>query len=187
MHQLNARTKPQLPTCFYYGSQPELHSASAGIVCDASPPARRSKVHPQCLRSTSEPRAKTPPDDALLAILGDSNVARSPPAGQPRSGGSLATRLAREAGLDRPNQTREMVESEKRSQFQRQIYRKWQPGDVYSPADLSGAEQKKWKFGRKRPQSDAFDILGINPVLEYKVRGHTQDEGSSANECRISQ
>jgi small subunit ribosomal protein S18 len=87
------------------------------------------------------------------------------------------TRLAREAGLDRPNQTREMVESEKRSQYQRQIYRKWQPGDVYSPADLSGAEQKKWKFGRKRPQSDAFDILGINPVLEYKVRGHKQDKG----------
>jgi small subunit ribosomal protein S18 len=63
-----------------------------------------------------------------------------------------------------------MVESERRSQFQRQIHRKWQAGDVYSPTDLSGAEQKKWKFGRKKPQSDAFDVLGINPVLEYKVR-----------------
>jgi small subunit ribosomal protein S18 len=62
-----------------------------------------------------------------------------------------------------------MIESERRSQFQRQIYRKWQTGDVYSPSDLSGAEQKKWKLGRKKPQSDAFDVLGINPVLEYKV------------------
>jgi small subunit ribosomal protein S18 len=62
-----------------------------------------------------------------------------------------------------------MLESERRSQFQRQIFRKWQPGDVYSPQDLSGTEQKKWKTGRKKPQSDAFDVLGINPVLEYKV------------------
>jgi small subunit ribosomal protein S18 len=83
--------------------------------------------------------------------------------------GSLATRLAREAGLDRPTQTNEMLESEKKASYQRQMYRKWQPGDVYSPSDLSGAEQKKWKNGRRKPQSDAFDILGINPVQEYKV------------------
>lgn len=53
--------------------------------------------------------------------------------------------------------------------YQRQIHRKWQPGDVYAPHDLSGPEQKKWKTGRRRPQSDAFDTLGINPVTEYKV------------------
>jgi small subunit ribosomal protein S18 len=81
----------------------------------------------------------------------------------------LTARLAQEAHLDRPTQTRELVESERRAQYQRQIYRKWQPGDVYAPHDLSGVEQKKWKFGRKRPQEDAFDILGVNPVLEYKV------------------
>lgn len=77
--------------------------------------------------------------------------------------------MARDIGLDRPTQSREMIESERRAQFQRQIYRKWQPGDVYSPHDLTGTEQKKWKLGRKKPQSDAFDVLGINPVNEYKV------------------
>jgi small subunit ribosomal protein S18 len=61
-----------------------------------------------------------------------------------------------------------MIESERREQFQRQIYRKWQPGDVYSPHDLTGAEQRKWKMGRKKPQQDAFDVLGINPLNEYK-------------------
>jgi small subunit ribosomal protein S18 len=35
---------------------------------------------------------------------------------------------------------------------------------------LTGAEQRKWKFGRKKPQQDAFDVLGINPLNEYKVR-----------------
>jgi small subunit ribosomal protein S18 len=113
-----------------------------------------------------------PPDDALLSILGGSSAARSPAAKQQRSGGdSLATRLARDAGLDRPSQSREIIESERRNQYQRQIFRKWQPGDVYSPHDLTGFEQKKWKFGRKRPQSDAFDVLGINPINEYKVSG----------------
>jgi small subunit ribosomal protein S18 len=130
-------------------------------------------VRLQCLRTTSEPHAETIPDESLLSILGSSTAARSPPAGRSAAGapaGSLATRLAREAGLDRPTQSREMVESERRSQFQRQIYRRWQAGDVYSPRDLSGAEQKKWKVGRKKPQSDAIDVLGINPINEYKVR-----------------
>ena len=63
-----------------------------------------------------------------------------------------------------------MLESERREQFQRQMYRKWQAGDVYAPHDLTGAEQRKWKMGRKKPQQDAFDVLGINPLNEYKVR-----------------
>jgi len=85
---------------------------------------------------------------------------------------SATMRLVRNVGLDRPSatSTREFAESERLAQYQRQIYRQWQPGDVYAPHDLSGIEQKKWKQGRKRPQEDAFDILGINPVLEYKVR-----------------
>lgn len=91
------------------------------------------------------------------------------PDAEQQPGDSTATRIAREIGLDRPSQTREMVESERRAQFQRQIYRRWQPGDVYSPHDLTGVEQRKWKFGRKKPQQDAFDVLGINPINEYKV------------------
>ena len=66
------------------------------------------------------------------------------------------------------NMPREVLESDRAAQYQRQIYRKWQPGDVYAPHDLSGTEQKKWKYGRKKPQQDAFDVLGINPILEYK-------------------
>lgn len=117
-----------------------------------------------CLRAFSTAPKKQ--DSGLLSILGES-TARNTSSSQ-QHGSSVATRLAREAGLDRPTQTREMIESERRSQFQRQIYRKWQPGDVYAPHDLSGAEQKKWKYGRKRPTEDAFDVLGINPILEYK-------------------
>lgn len=110
-----------------------------------------------------------------MSVLAKSTAARhpanSPAATQPRSNESPAVRFARGVGLDRTPSTpsRELAESERLSQYQRQIYRKWQPGDVYAPHDLSGAEQKKWKQGRKRPQQDAFDVLGVNPVLEYKV------------------
>lgn len=114
-----------------------------------------------------------------MSILGQSAAARHPAnisstnnTANSRPGESPALRFARNVGLDRaassPN--RELAESERLSQYQRQIYRKWQPGDVYAPHDLSGTEQKKWKQGRKRPQEDAFDVLGVNPVLEYKVR-----------------
>jgi small subunit ribosomal protein S18 len=87
--------------------------------------------------------------------------------------------FAQEAGLNRTTPTQELVESERRSNFQRQMYRKWRPGDVYSPSDLTGAEQKKWKVGRSRPTLDAFDVLGINPVSEYKVRCDIDIAGSN--------
>lgn len=81
-------------------------------------------------------------------------------------------------GLDSTTPSRELAESERVANFQRQIYRKWQQGDVYAPHDLSGTEQKKWKYGRKKPQQDAFDVLGVNPVLEYKVCGN-QSKGKA--------
>ncbi|PVH94233.1 ribosomal protein S18 [Periconia macrospinosa] len=55
-----------------------------------------------------------------------------------------------------------------RKAYQKNIYRRWQPGDVYAPHDLSGAEQNKWRLGRNAPRSDAFETLGINPINEYK-------------------
>ena len=52
--------------------------------------------------------------------------------------------------------------------LERQIHRKWKPGDVYAPHDLSPVEQMKWQ--KRRPiETDVFDQLGINPLHEYKV------------------
>ena len=129
------------------------------------------------LPRTSTINTSTAADD-ILSILNKSTATQHPsnlapsPAGQ-QSSESATMRFIRDVGLDRPSatSTSEYAESERLAQYQRQIYRQWQPGDVYAPHDLSGVEQKKWKQGRKRPQEDAFDILGINPVLEYKVRG----------------
>ena len=45
---------------------------------------------------------------------------------------------------------------------------KWSVGDVYAPHDLSAVEAGKWRK-RKSSERDVFDILGINPLEEYKV------------------
>ncbi|KAF1930389.1 ribosomal protein S18 [Didymella exigua CBS 183.55] len=128
-----------------------------------APNAAASRTSLRCF-SSGTPKQR----GEILNILSESSAAR-PSAPKNPIGSTLATRMARDAGLsERPTQTREMVESERRAQFQRQIYRRWQTGDIYSPHDLTGAEQKKWKYGRKKPQSDAFDVLGINPINEYK-------------------
>lgn len=41
-------------------------------------------------------------------------------------------------------------------------------GDAYAPHDLSFQEQRK-RRARKTPSFDAMDLLGINPIKEYKV------------------
>lgn len=127
-------------------------------------PAAASKHSLRCF-SASQPRAGESED--LLNILSNSPAARSTPGA---ISNPTLSNVAKGAGLSGRTTTAEAIlESERREQFQRQIYRRWQTGDIYSPHDLTGAEQKKWKFGRKKPQSDAFDVLGINPVSEYKV------------------
>lgn len=52
--------------------------------------------------------------------------------------------------------------------LERQQTRKWKAGDVYAPHDLSPVEMEKWRR-RKRGEKDVFDILGMNPIAEYKV------------------
>ena len=53
--------------------------------------------------------------------------------------------------------------------LEKKQYRRWTPGDVYAPHDLTSTEMKKWR-GRQKPNRDAFDVLGMNPLDEYKVR-----------------
>ncbi|KAI9796567.1 MAG: hypothetical protein M1825_000610 [Sarcosagium campestre] len=51
--------------------------------------------------------------------------------------------------------------------LERMQFRKWRAGDVYGPHDLGVAEAMKWQKPQ-RPRSDAFDVLGIDPLDEYK-------------------
>jgi hypothetical protein len=55
------------------------------------------------------------------------------------------------------------------SSFSQMITRRWRPGDVYAPHDLSDVEMMKWKK-RSKPAYDAFDVLDMNPLDHYRVR-----------------
>jgi hypothetical protein len=61
-----------------------------------------------------------------------------------------------------------IAEHEQSSDLEKLMTRRWAPGDVYAPHDLSPAEMKKWRI-KMKPSRDAFDILAINPIDEYKV------------------
>jgi small subunit ribosomal protein S18 len=78
--------------------------------------------------------------------------------------------MAGKLGMDRVVTKTQLEEQARVEAFKKQSFRKWKQGDVYAPRDLSGVEQKKWKNARRAPQNDAFDVLGINPINEYKVR-----------------
>ena len=52
--------------------------------------------------------------------------------------------------------------------FQRQMPRRWQDGEVYAPHDLSEVEARKWKKVTN-VQRDLVDMLGLRPVDMYSV------------------
>lgn len=52
--------------------------------------------------------------------------------------------------------------------YLRQMPRRWRTGDVYSPRDLGSVEMNKWRTSR-RPKKDILDVLGINPLDNYRV------------------
>lgn len=51
--------------------------------------------------------------------------------------------------------------------YLRQMPRRWRTGDVYSPRDLGSVEMNKWRTSR-RPKKDILDVLGINPLDNYR-------------------
>ena len=57
----------------------------------------------------------------------------------------------------------------KRRDLLQEMTRKWRPGDIYSPHDLTGYAMSKFKKKRIRPPVDVLDMLRIDPLKEYKV------------------
>lgn len=66
----------------------------------------------------------------------------------------------------RRSQVSAQEETDMRELQQSQI--RFNPGEVYAPNDLS-MEEFKARRGNRRPVKDAFDLLGVNPIKEYKV------------------
>jgi small subunit ribosomal protein S18 len=93
----------------------------------------------------------------------DFDLARSAVAEATQSRRSIAQRqlaLDQERGWSRQDLERQMM------------YRRFTPGDVYAPHDLTGVEFSKWKKQRRKEKTkyDVLDQLNVNPEHHYKVR-----------------
>lgn len=65
---------------------------------------------------------------------------------------------------------RDTVDALRRDDVAKLFMRRWRAGDVYTPRDLKFTQQQKFKPNMKRaPTYDVFDLLGIDPLKEYKV------------------
>ncbi|KAJ4306200.1 hypothetical protein N0V88_000996 [Collariella sp. IMI 366227] len=62
---------------------------------------------------------------------------------------------------------RDMQSMGETDNYMRQMPRRWKTGDVYAPRDLSPAEMGKWRRANP-PKQDILDVLGVNPVDNYK-------------------
>ncbi|KAI3342181.1 ribosomal protein S18 [Ustulina deusta] len=51
--------------------------------------------------------------------------------------------------------------------YLRQMPRRWRPGDVYSPHDMSPSEMAKWRKPTAR-KKDLVDLLGLRPLDMYR-------------------
>lgn len=75
--------------------------------------------------------------------------------------------------------------------YMRQMWRRFLPGEVYAPRDLSAWELDRYRL--KRPaQQDVLDMLGLNPVDNYRVstsviRGSCSSSDTSQNFSMISE
>lgn len=84
---------------------------------------------------------------------------------------NLMTRFKRDGQITMRNKQAniELLRNQKNSNdYLRQMPRRWDAGDVYSPHDMSPVEMQKWR--KRSPRGgDVIDALGIRPLDMYKV------------------
>ncbi|KAL6904977.1 hypothetical protein GGI43DRAFT_398599 [Trichoderma evansii] len=127
------------------GDSHHRHSSSSSLLSINNPTSSRSSASP---RSGSQSAHK--PSEAAADLM-----TRYKRAGQT----SLRNK---QAHLD-------IMRNQKNSNdYLKQMPRRWDAGDVYSPHDMSPVEMQKWR--KRSPRGgDVVDALGIRPLDMYKV------------------
>ncbi|TFB06597.1 hypothetical protein CCMA1212_001080 [Trichoderma ghanense] len=80
----------------------------------------------------------------------------------------------------------EQLRNQKNSaDYLRQMPRRWEAGDVYSPHDMSPVEMQKWRKRSPR-KADVVDALGIRPLDMYKNFSLIQEFTSTSGQITHS-
>ncbi|EME42020.1 hypothetical protein DOTSEDRAFT_72950 [Dothistroma septosporum NZE10] len=151
-------------------TQRSQQQSATGSFADLLSSSRESN-NPMARRNaptqTAERTATSPPDFAPAP----------PPSELPRARDTfaLARKAVRDTNASRIEQqnrqlAREAERGWSRKDLEQQAIRRWKPGDVYAPHDLSGVEMSKWKRIRRkpRPKYDVIDQLGLDPLKLYR-------------------
>ena len=136
-------------------------------------------LQPDRNRDTSTPRSPPPLSTRPVTDALSGLDAPTPAPTTARSSAyALAENTVREASAARRKaQTdaalRDVERTYSRKDIESQSIRRWKVGDVYSPHDLSGIEQGKWRRQRRKPRPrhgdrDVMDKLGLNPLDLYR-------------------
>ncbi|KAM0254216.1 hypothetical protein ACHAP5_000202 [Fusarium lateritium] len=143
----------------------------------------RSVIRPfSTTAPAAAPREFTPPAGAHNNRLANLNNSSNKNASNNRNGnrgggftrGDAAARLldryksrANSYSMEKSQQMDFLKNQKMSNDFLKQMPRRWQAGDVYSPHDLSPVEMQKWRKKSVR-NNDVIDALGISPLDMYK-------------------
>ncbi|EGR45507.1 uncharacterized protein TRIREDRAFT_81140 [Trichoderma reesei QM6a] len=100
----------------------------------------------------------------------------------------MMTRLKRDGSVTLRNKQAqlEQLRNQKNSaDYLRQMPRRWEAGDVYSPHDMSPVEMQKWRKRSPR-KADVVDALGIRPLDMYKNFSLIQEFTSTSGQITHS-
>ncbi|QUC15882.1 uncharacterized protein UV8b_00123 [Ustilaginoidea virens] len=168
---------PRLPCSALRSPAPPFRLPTARALSSTPAPASPPRDAPA-------PHARSSSSGDLLSLIHDKprragRLAR-PVARPGETASNLLSRLERETKHRR--ESLEALRNEKIStDYLKQMPRRWDAGDVYSPHDLSPAEMQKWRR-RSARRSDVVDALGIRPLDMYKNFSLVQEFTTSSGQ-----
>ena len=152
-------------------------------MCSGLTPRELAMFNDQLTRHLLAVRNLSNPTSSVLSLddEGTPRAPRQPLDATDRVRNLLADSEARRQRItERKKSTLDRMRAKKLSEdFSRQMTRRWKAGDVYAPHDLSPEEMVKWKQSQ-RPTKDVLDMLGLNPLDEYRVGAQPISSGGVA-------
>ncbi|KAM4057831.1 ribosomal protein [Hirsutella rhossiliensis] len=169
-------------------SQPSLPPPTRALFFSST--ARAALDMPNQPAASSSAPSRPPPTSStsnLLSIDGRRGGAHQGSQDRLRAGnaaGRLIDRYKKRAeiaGRSKQSQLEFMHKNKDSQDYLRQMPRRFEPGDVYSPHDLSPVEMAKWRR-RSQRNNDVVDTLGIRPLDMYKNFSLIQDFTTSSGQ-----
>ncbi|KAF4495789.1 ribosomal s18 [Fusarium agapanthi] len=134
----------------------------------------RSVIRPFSTTAATAAPGRQPPSSGHASRLASLNASNSKgPVGRGARGDAAARLLERfktrtnSYTMEKTAQMEFLKNQKMSNDFLKQMPRRWEAGDVYSPHDLSPVEMQKWRKKTVR-NNDVIDALGISPLDMYK-------------------